>query len=144
MGRVNTPVLTEEQAKELENGLRTSKKHAFRMRCQCILLKSDNRKSKDVGLIVGMCHVSVNTWLRRYKKDGIAGLETKVGRGRKPKIDKIADETAILTAVKANRQRLQTAKAEWESQSGKTVSRTTLKRFLKVLVGTPKREDINE
>lgn len=143
MGRVNTPLLTEEQQKELENGLRTGKKHAFRMRCQCILLKSENRKSKDVGLIVGMCHVSVNSWLKRYKKDGIEGLKTQSGRGRKPKIDKLSDEKAILEAVKSNRQRLQTAKAEWESQSGKSVGRDTLRRFLKVLVGTPKRDDIN-
>lgn len=139
MGRVNTPVLTEEQRKELEKGLRTSPSHAFRMRCQSILLKSEHRKSKDVGLIVGMCHVSVNSWLRRYKKDGISGLQTKSGRGRKPKIDKDADKESILEAVQANRQRLQTAKAEWEQESGKTVSTTTLKRFLKVLA-----EDINE
>ena len=139
MGRVNTPVLTEEQRKELEKGLRTSPSHAFGMRCQSILLKSEHRKSKDVGLIVGMCHVSVNSWLRRYKKDGISGLQTKSGRGRKPKIDKDADKESILEAVQANRQRLQTAKAEWEQESGKTVSTTTLKRFLKVLA-----EDINE
>lgn len=133
MGRVNTPILSEIQRIELGNGLKTGKSHSFRMRCQCILLKADNRKSKDVGSIVGMCHVSVNSWLRRYKCEGIGGLLTKEGRGRKPKIDKTADEPAILATVKANRQRLQTAKADWESQSGKTVSRGTLRRFLKVL-----------
>jgi transposase len=133
MGRVNTPVLSESQRTALENGLKTGKSHAFRMRCQSVLLKADNRTSKDVGLIVGMCHVSVNSWLGRYKNDGIDGLLTKEGRGRKPKIDKIADESSILTSVKANRQRLQTAKAEWEAQSGKTVSRDTLRRFLKAL-----------
>jgi transposase len=133
MGRVNTPVLSEPQRTELENGLKTGKNHAFRMRCQCILLKADNRKSKDVGSIVGMCHVSVNSWLERYKSEGINGLLTKEGRGRKPKIDKTTDAASILGSVKANRQRLQTAKAEWESQSGKNVSRDTLRRFLKVL-----------
>eukprot|EP01041_Mallomonas_annulata_P029366 gene29366-51350_t len=82
MGRVNTPILSEGQRTELENGFKTGKSHAYRMRCQCILLKADNRKSKDVGKIVGMCHVSVNSWLYRYISEGIAGLITKEGRGR--------------------------------------------------------------
>lgn len=133
MGRVNTPVLSETQRAALENGLKMGKSHAFRMRCQSVLLKADHRKSKEVGLIVNMCQVSVNSWLGRYKSEGIDGLRTKEGRGRKPKIDKITDRTSILAAVKANRQRLQTAKAAWEAQSGKTVSRDTFRRFLKDL-----------
>ena len=58
MGRVNKPLLSEGQRKELETNLKSSNNHAFRMRCQSILLKADGRKSKDVGQIVGMCHVS--------------------------------------------------------------------------------------
>jgi len=42
MGRVNTPILSERQRTELENGFTTGKSHSYRMRCQCILLKSDN------------------------------------------------------------------------------------------------------
>jgi opacity protein-like surface antigen len=37
-----------------------------------------------------------------------------------------------------HRQRLQTAKAEWEASGGKSISDSTLRRFLKVLT-----EDIN-
>jgi transposase len=139
MGRVNTPILSERQRTELENGFKTGKSHSYRMRCQCILLKSDNRKSKDVGKIVGMCHVSVNSWLHRYLNEGITGLLTKEGRGRKPKIDKITDKSSILEAIKNNRQRLQTAKSEWESESSKSVSRDTFRRFLKALA-----DDIKE
>ena len=86
-----------------------------------------------------MSHVSVNSWLYRYNAEGIEGLKTKSGRGRKAIIDKTLDEASILLAIKSNRQRLQTAKAEWEASSGKSVSRSTLKRFLKVLA-----EDIKE
>jgi len=93
----------------------------------------EGRRSKDVGAITGMTNVSVNSWLSRYKAEGIGGLSTREGRGRKPKIDKAADGTAVLEAVKSNRQRLQTAKAEWGAASGKTVSRTTFRRFLKRL-----------
>lgn len=139
MGRVNTPILDLAAKNALEQGFKTGKKHAFRVRCQIVLLKSENRKSKEVAKIVKMCEMTVNNWLVRYAEEGIEGLKTKKGRGRKPIINKTTDEASILKAVKANRQRLQTAKAEWEAESGKTVSRDTLRRFLKVLA-----EDTNE
>jgi transposase len=132
MGRVNTPTLTLEQRRELEAGVRDGKSHSFRMRCQSVLLKSDGRTSKDVGSITGMCNVSVDTWVKRYKAEGIHGLLTKSGRGRKPIIEE-HDKEAILSVIKANRQRMQTAKAEWERQSGKKVCNNTFKSFLKSL-----------
>jgi len=133
MGRVNTPLLTTEQRKELEEGLKKSTIHSFRMRCQSILLKSDGRTSKEVGFITGMSHVSVNSWLNRYKAEGISGLCTKPGRGRKPVLTEEEDKAGILEAIKVNRQRMRTAKAEWETKSGKSVSDSTFKAFLKSL-----------
>ena len=84
------------------------------MRCQVILLKSTGRKSEEVAEIIGMTYVSVNAWVKRYKDFGIEGLATKSGRGRKPLLDKETDKESILQSVKAHRQRVQTAKAEWE------------------------------
>jgi transposase len=138
MGRVNTPILTPSQRQALESGLRQGKSHCFRMRCQSILLKSEGRTSAEAGRITGMCNVSVNSWLKRFKQEGISGLYTKPGRGRKPIINEPEDKSAILEAIKANRQRLQTAKAEWEASSGKRVSRDTFRNFLKRLA-----DDIN-
>lgn len=142
MGRVNTPAVGEQERAALENGLRTGKSHAFRMRCQAILLKSEGRKSKDVATIVGMCHVSVNSWLKRYKDAGMTGLVTKPGRGRKPLLDKQADGQAVMEAVKANRSRIAMAKAEWEAkrrEASKPVGRQAFTSFLKALG-----QDINE
>ncbi len=47
------------------------------------------------------------------------------------------DEASILEAVKDNRQRVETAKAEWEAsqQGNRSVSRETFRRFLKALAG---------
>ena len=84
MGRVNTPMLTLEQRRELEAGVRDGKSHSFRMRCRSILLKSDGRTSKNVGSITDMCAASVNTWVKRYNTEGFSGLTAKQGRGRKP------------------------------------------------------------
>lgn len=142
MGRVNTPNLTNSQQAELERELKSNANHSFRRRCQAILLKAAGRKSKDVAQIVGMCHVSVNSWLKRFKTDGIEGLTTKPGRGRKPLLDRVADKEAVLAAVKTNRQRIQLAKADWQAtrQAGsKPVSESTFRTFLKTLVA-----DINE
>jgi len=138
MGRVNTPVLSSEQRDELESQLRHGSSHCFRMRCQVVLLKSEGRDSKDVGAITGMCAATVNTWLSRYKDEGINGLCTKPGRGRKPMLSPQEDKESILAAVKANRQRVRTAKAQWEAESGRKVGLTTFKTFLKTLA-----EDIN-
>jgi response regulator of citrate/malate metabolism len=63
MGRVNTPILTSKQRKELEKGLKEGNSHSFRVRGQSVLLKSEGRTSKEVGSITGMSHVSVRNCL---------------------------------------------------------------------------------
>ncbi|MDR0332237.1 MAG: helix-turn-helix domain-containing protein [Dysgonamonadaceae bacterium] len=85
MGRVNKPQLTVVQRDELEQGFtQCAASHCFRMRCHAILLKAEGRKSKEVGELTGMCALTVNNWVARYKDGGIDGLYTKPGRGRKP------------------------------------------------------------
>jgi transposase len=71
---------------------------------------------------IQLCEMSVNNWLSRYKREGISGLQTKSGRGRQPVINEREDKEAILSAIKANRQRMRTGKAQWEAESGKKVS----------------------
>ena len=133
MGRIKTLNLTPEQQTELEKGFRTGKTHAFRKRCQLVMLKEEGRSSLEVAAIVKMCEMSVNNWLARYALEGITGLATKAGRGRKAKLSAATDSEPIVAAVKANRQRLLVAKAEFEATGGSKVSRETLRRFLKAL-----------
>lgn len=134
MSRVNTPILSTAERSALQKGYETGKKHAFRKRCHLILLKAEGRDSIDVGRVVKLCEMSVNNWVKRYKSEGIEGLHTKPGRGRKPIINKEEDQEAVLAAVKANRQRVDMAKAEWETANAeKKVSRDTFRRFLKAL-----------
>ena len=83
MSRVNTLILTESQCQELEDLYKTSTNHVLRKNCHLVLLKADGRTSKDIGSIVDMCDVTVNTWLQRYKDEGVQGLVIKSGRGRK-------------------------------------------------------------
>lgn len=138
MGRVNTPHLSKVSREELEKLQIKSTNASLRKRCQLILLKADGRSSKDVGSILKMSHVSVNSWVKRYKEEGILGLSIKPGRGKKGVLNFEEDKASILEFIKKHRQKVSSAKAEWESTSGKKVSEKTFKRFLKSLV-----EDIN-
>jgi transposase len=133
MGRTNQPILTTEGRIALEAGHKNGKQPVFRQRCHLILLKADGRTSSDVARIVNQCAMSVNNWVSRYKEQGIEGLLTKPGRGRKPTLTVEADGEAVRRAVEEHRQQLEQAKLAFEAESNKAVSRATLRRFLKVL-----------
>jgi transposase len=134
MGKIKTIELTKPQRTALEKGYREGESHAFRVRCQMILLKSEGRTSAEVAGILGGCEVVVNNWLKRYELEGIAGLRTKPGRGRKPILNADEDLARVKVAVQANRQRISVAKAALEAEMGKTFSAKTLERFIKNMV----------
>lgn len=134
MGKIKTVALTRAQRSALEKGYRTDSSHAFRLRCQMILLKSEQRTAAEIAGLLGCCEVVVNNWLKRYELEGIEGLRTKPGRGRKPVLDAEQDLPRVKAAVAANRQRLSLAKAELEAELGKSFSTKTLERYIKNMV----------
>ena len=139
MGRVIKVELDDKQRKELENGYRNGKSHAFRQRCQMILSKSEGRKSQEIADFLGYCQQAVNFWLHRYKREGINGLLVREGRGRPSILSPQEDLESVRAAVQNHRQRISVAKAELETSLGKQFSQKTLERFLKNLTA-----DINE
>jgi transposase len=134
MGKIKTVELTKAQRNELEKGYRAGSSHAFRVRCQMILLKSERRTAADIADLLGCCEVVVNNWLKRYEAEGIEGLRTKPGRGRKPILDAEKDLPRVKAAVAAHRQRISLAKAELEAELGKSFSSKTLERYIKNMV----------
>jgi transposase len=104
------------------------------MRCQMILLKSEQRTAVEIARILGCCEVVVNNWLKRYESEDIEGLRTKPGRGRKPVLDAEKDLESVKAAVAANRQRISVARAALEAELGKTFSTKTLERYIKNMV----------
>ena len=119
-----------EQA-ELTKGYKEGQSAVFRKRCHVLLLKGQGRSSREVGEILGLSEQAVGKWISRYESEGIEGLKTKPGRGRKPILDKQADAEQVKEVIKKERQRLKLAKAELEELLGKQFSLDTLKRFLK-------------
>lgn len=136
MGKIRTIELTDEQRTALENGYRKGKTHAFRYRCQMILLKSENRSSLEIAEIFGCCEVVVNRWLSRFEQKGIDGLQTRPGRGRKAKLS--IQNPVHLQTVKAeiarHPQSVKTVVAKLEEDLDVQMHPDTLKRFLKSLV----------
>lgn len=139
MGRTIKITLNDDQRQQLENGYRQADNHAFRVRCQMVLLKADNRTSKEVGQILGFCEQAVNGWLWRYQTQGLEGLQTKPGQGRPAIFKAETDAQAVKLSVAEHRQRISQARAELEEKLDKKFSVKTLKRFLKNCVA-----DINE
>lgn len=131
MGKTKIVQLSDEQRQELEAGRRTGKSHAFRERCQMILLKSEKRPSREVADFLGCHKITVNQWVKRFEAEGMAGLTMRPGRGRRAILQVSTDLSRVRAAVTSSRQRISLAKAELEAELGKPFSTTTLKRFLK-------------
>lgn len=123
--------LTDEQRSALEQGVRHGTSHDFRTRCRMILLKADRLPSQQIANQLDCCMMSVNGWVRRSQAQGMEGLKTKPGRGRRAILDDQTDLAQVRAAVQNHRQKISLAKAELEASLGKEFSTTTLKRFLK-------------
>ncbi|MEO1257088.1 MAG: helix-turn-helix domain-containing protein [Bacteroidota bacterium] len=134
MGRKSKRIaLSKRERAALEKGFRKGDSTIYSRRCHIILLKSEGRSSKEIANIFGITDQAVNNWVKRYESSGLAGLQTRRGQGRKPILDKQADEAKVKAAVKKERQRLKLIKEELEQELNKSFSVLTLKRFLKNL-----------
>ena len=131
MGKTKVIQLSDPQRQALEEGYRNGKSHAFRERCQMILLKSENRTSSEIARFLDCHKITVHEWIKRFEGEGIAGLQTRPGRGRRAILQAGTDLEAVRAAVIRSRQRISLAKAELEAELQKPFSTTTLKRFLK-------------
>ena len=107
MGKVKSILLKDSERLELETGFRQGASHCFRMRCRAVLLKSSGLSSNQIGLQTEMSHVSVNFWVKLFIQEGISGLQTRPGRGRKPIMD-CTDEEVVRKVREA-----------WQKATGK-------------------------
>lgn len=97
-----------------------------------LLLKASGLSATEVGERAEMEQHTVKKWLKRYEKEGVKGLETRPGRGRKPIMDS-SDEEAVHRAIEEDRQSVNRARESWQQSSGKEAGESTFKRFLSAL-----------
>lgn len=136
MGKIKVVELTDEQRAELEKGYKNGKSHAFRERCQMILLKSEKRTSEEVASVFGCCEMVVNNWMKRYLEEGIEGLRTRQGRGRPPILSQQNREhlQKVKTEIEKHPNSVKTVVAKLEEDLDLMMHPETLKRFLKKMV----------
>jgi transposase len=130
--KIKILTLSESERTELRFGFRTGESHCFRMRCRAVLLKSEGLSSVRVGEETEMSARSVNGWVKRFETEGIKGLHTRPGQGRKPIMD-CSDEDAVRKAIESDRQSVRSAREAWQKSSGKEASELTFRRFLSAL-----------
>lgn len=129
--------LSEVDRLKLEKGYHNGPTHSFRIRCKSILLKSEGKSAPQIAEMFEVTVPTVYTWIKRYEENGIKGLKTRPGQGRKPIMD-CSDEEAVSKAIEEDRQSVSKAREAWQNATGKEASDITFKRFLETLV-----QDIN-
>ncbi len=75
MGKTKVIQLSDVQRQELTNGHRSGESHAFRERCQMILLKSEKRTSREIARLMSCHKITVNEWVKRFEAEGVMGLK---------------------------------------------------------------------
>ena len=88
---------------------KTEPAHSVPQRCKMVLLNSEGYSAKDVAVILSSNMASVYNWLNHYSTDGVAGLRTRLGQGRKPILEE-AHLSTVRAAVGQERQRLSQAR----------------------------------
>ncbi|WP_354004471.1 helix-turn-helix domain-containing protein [uncultured Duncaniella sp.] len=90
--------LTDDERLQLEAGYKHGSDHRFRVRCRAILSKGELLSNAEVAQKLDVSVPSVFNWTKRYASEGISGLKTKPGQGRKPIMD-CSDEALVRDAV---------------------------------------------
>jgi transposase len=137
MGRKKVYIeeITKEEIKMLEAGWKDGKSHAFRNRCQCILLSNKGNDVEELSKIFSVTKETIYEWLKAWKKDGIIGITTKSGQGRIP-ILSVTNEKHVKVVENAAKQAAEKGINMTEEIVNKldlkdVFSKRTLRRFLK-------------
>lgn len=101
--------LSEVDRLKLEKGYHNGPTHSFRIRCKSILLKSEGKSASKIAEMLEVTVATVYTWIKRYEENGIKGLKTRPGQGRKPIMD-CSDEEAVRKAIEEDRQSVSKAR----------------------------------
>ena len=92
--------LRPEEAAELRRRVRASTVSVRdRWRSEIILLSAEGLTQQQIAERTGLSRLSVNRWVGRFARDGLAGLTDAPGRGRKPWLPEGAAQQVMEQAV---------------------------------------------
>lgn len=111
----------------------TRPKHEFRRSAQALLWNHQGWALKTIASALEVCPQSVSSWLTTFEQDGLVGLMRQKGQGRRPilSITNTAHQQALTRAVAAHYQDAGRIQADLQQALGQSMSRDTVKRFLK-------------
>ena len=69
-------------------------------RAKIILCRAEGLSKSETARKLGVSEVTVQTWTDRFRSDGIAGLDDRKGRGRKPSISADVRERILTEATR--------------------------------------------
>jgi len=130
--------LSKIEIKKLELGKKTGKTANFRNRCHGIILSNKAYTAKEIAAILAVGVRTIYNWFNHWESDGIEGLKTKSGQGRKPLLS-IDNKEHIKAVDKAVKKRAQTGEnilltIEKELDLKGQMTMNILRPFLKKLI----------
>jgi len=125
--------LSETEVLTLEEGHKNGNQYQFRDRCQCLLLSHQCQDTNQLSAIFKVSLLTIYNWLNRWELNGIAGLMNRPGQGRKVKLslDNEFHVKVLEELVDANYQDVERIRDELEKKFDLTLSKETVKRYLK-------------
>jgi len=126
-------VLTVEENQTLELGAKYGPTIPFRERCKCLVLSNKQYSIHELSDIFSTTAHTVGKWLTRWEKQGLGGLYTQKGQGRKLllKIENESHLQALDDALEEHSQDVEGIREVLEAKTGLSLSKDTVKRFLK-------------
>lgn len=125
--------LTKEEQDSLEKGYKTGKSFLERRKCQAILLSNAGQSVQELSSLYNVTTRGIYKWFNTWESEGANGLRLQPGRGRKAILD--ADDENQVKVIKElvtnDSQNLKNAISQIESKLGITMSKKTLREFLK-------------
>lgn len=129
-------LLNTEQERLLTLAYKNGKSASYRERCHSILLSHNGKSISELCSIFDVLPNTMTNWFNRWEKNGLSGLQTVAGQGR-PCTIKVSDAPLVAdikAKVETTPKKLDTVLAQLQTDASLTMSRRTLKRFLKKTV----------
>ena len=125
--------LSESELVTLQEGRKNGKQYQFRDRCHSLILSHQGKEVKEISPIIGVSLLTIYIWFDRWELNGIAGLMNRPGQGRKAKLSLDNEQHVKLLEQLAqdNYQDVEGIRIELEKKFDLTLSKDTVKRYLK-------------
>jgi len=114
----------------LEQMYRFHPKNQVRKRAHCLLLLNEDYSLAETSKILRHSLKTMYNWINRWLSEGLSGLYDLAGRGRKPLLSQ-TERRQVWQIVKQDSRRISQQLTEIEVQTGKKISKSTLKRTLR-------------